>query len=112
MATTIFEPVVAMLLNCKTNRWHPIYFRYAPLPGPPTDEKPSRHKSGGHHTEGFDTRQEALDHADLLAKTVYNETGQKPRLALDHNILWDGEDVPAMVAFFIDNGDGTIKRAL
>ena len=46
------------LLNTATNRYHPIIYRPAPLPG--GSDLP-RYKSSGHHTDGCDTLAEARD---------------------------------------------------
>jgi hypothetical protein len=107
----IFNPIVAILFNEKLQRWHPIYFREAPLPG---GSGPARHKSGGHHTVGFMSRQEALDSATKLAEDIKKECSADStcKVSLAEDIHWDGEDVPAIVAFFADAGDGTVKRVL
>lgn len=90
----MLNPIVAMLHNTATNRWHPILFVEAPLPGP----NPSvvRHRSKGHHTTGFDARQDAEAHArgELAPKIEHC------RLILDKVFEWDGQDMPAMNAFF------------
>jgi len=104
-----FAPVIAMLHNTKLKRWHPIVFVESPLPGPPSADKPVRHKSKGHHTTGFATRQEALDH-------IKNDLGQKikeiaigdVREALDKDFAWDGEDIPAMTIFFGERDGKTV----
>ena len=91
-----FNPIVAMLHNTDTDRYHPIIFREAPLPGPPSDSTPIRHKSGGHHTAGFDTREEAI-------KSIHEEICPdllNPKLALSKNFPWDGKHIPAMTIYF------------
>ncbi len=45
----LFKPIIANLHNMKTGRYHPILFHEVPLPGPPNNGKPERHKSKGHH---------------------------------------------------------------
>ena len=94
----LFNPVVAMLHNQKTDRYHPILFQESPLPGPPSDDKPVRHKSFGHHTTGFDTREEALDNIE----TDESIRSECPNITkhLDKDIEWDGEGTPASVCFF------------
>lgn len=105
----MFNPIVAMLHNTKLNRWHPIVFLEAPLPGPPSDDKPVRHRSKGHHTTGFATRQEALDWIknDLKMK---DDVGPAKE-ALDKDFAWDGEDMPAMTVYFGEQ-DGKIVPLL
>lgn len=85
--------VVGMLRNVATNRFHPIVFRRAPLPGG-ADERLAAHryKSQGHHTKGFDTLDEARAHVAGL-DTSYD----KRDLVWD----WDGTLQDAVrVAFF------------
>lgn len=101
----MFNPIVAMLHNTKLDRWHPITFREAPLPGPPSADKPIRHKSQGHHTDGFATREEAVVFAKELAvkiKTVVSTDGGA-KTCLDEDIPWDGEGVPAISTFFTES---------
>lgn len=106
----MFNPILAILHNVKLNRWHPILFLENPLPGPPSADKPVRHKSKFHHTNGFDTRDAAVKSAtEELAPAVEKEWG-KPKFALSADMPWDGEDVPASVAFFVEV-DGVTKPA-
>jgi hypothetical protein len=107
------NPIVALIHNQKLNRWHPVIYRESPLPGPDSPDKPVRHKSLGHHTEGFPTRDEAITNANTMAKKIV-EGGHWTacKLALDEDLPWDGEDIPADVAFFVPNPDGTMKRAM
>jgi len=101
----MINPVHAMLHNTLTNRWHPILFSESPLPGSPDADKPIRHKSRGHHTAGFDTREEAL-------KWIDENKSKTPgsRLCLDKDFDWDGIDIPAMVVFFAER-DGKLFPA-
>lgn len=89
--------IVCMLRNAATDRYHPIVFRIAPLPGPagdPQDRLPAqRYKSHGHHTEGFDT----LEAAEADDKAMCEQHGFTWQ---DLKLEWDGEGVPAMVQFF------------
>jgi hypothetical protein len=97
----MFNCVIAMLHNTKLNRWHPILFSENPLPGPSEPGKIVRHKSAGHHTEGFATQAEANADAEKLAIRVRETSGDGAcRLMLDRVYEWDGTDVPAMVEFF------------
>lgn len=95
----LFNPIIAMLHNTETNRYHPIVFVENPMPGPPTPNKPVRHKSKGHHTTGFDTREEALESANKMAKE------RDMKRCLDGDIVWDGQSMPASVHFFATEGD-------
>jgi len=88
----MLNPVVAMLHNTATDRWHPILFSEFPMPG---DIRVGRHKSRGHHTVGFDTRETANVEARQIAEKAGNA-----RLFLDEPYEWDGTGVPALVAFY------------
>jgi hypothetical protein len=93
------NPIVAMLRNTKLNRWHPILYLENPLPGmgfeADGNNKLVRHKSKFHHTAGFEKRDEAITAAaDLIKQSGGTKT------ALDEDILWNGEDIPADVGFF------------
>lgn len=51
-----------ILHNVKTGRFHPIAFRQAPMPGlVDLNAEAQRYKSLGHHTEGFETKELALE---------------------------------------------------
>jgi hypothetical protein len=75
-----------LLHNTSTDRWHPILFRHAPPPSGDVTSA-SRYKSIGHHTEGFKSKQEALDHIKA------NDTLEWMNTVWD----WDGSETPAMV---------------
>jgi hypothetical protein len=97
----VFNPVIGMLHNTKLNRWHPILFVEAPLPGPPDVGEPVRHKSKGHHTAGFETRELALARAEELAKQIAPDSIGPVSMSLEKDILWDGDGIPALVTFFL-----------
>lgn len=113
MDIALFNPIVALVHDATVNRWHPILYAESPLPGPPSSGKPVRHKSKCHHTQGFATREEGLAGAKVLADQVV-EHGLAPsvKMAVTEDLEWDGQDVPADVAFFTDLPDGTAKRLL
>lgn len=89
----LINPIMAMLENTATRRYHPMVFRESPLPGGVSSVV--RHLSSGHHTEGFDTREEALLHC-----TEKQAALPTIRFALLRDFQWDGVDIPAQVAFF------------
>ena len=97
----ILNPIVANLHNTKTDRYHPIYFREVPLPGGDQPDKPVRHKSGGHHTEGFKTRAEALQHCEEMRVELAEASGTCG-VSLFDDFKWDGGELPAMVVFFAE----------
>jgi hypothetical protein len=89
--------IYGILQNTKTNRYHPILFRRAPMPGGADAELThQRYRSAGHHTIGFDTLPEAQANIVQMCAT---------HGLMDSGCLypWDGEDVPAMVEFFSES---------
>jgi hypothetical protein len=74
-----------ILRNRLTGRFHPIVFRYAP---PPSGG--SRYKSIGHHTDGFDTLDQAEEY--IASRSEWTNTGMRWN--------WSGEDVPALTVWF------------
>lgn len=101
----MLSPIIAMIHNTKLSRWHPVIFVEKPLPGPYEENKPVRHKSAGHHTTGFATRQEALDYIakELRPMTESRAIGEVKE-SLDKDFAWNGEDVPVMTIFFGEVG--------
>jgi len=99
----MLNPIIAMIHNTAFNRWHPVIFEEKPLPGLPDANTPVRHKSRAHHTEGFSTREEALTNArGQLRKLVEKNAVGSVRECLEKSFEWDGKDIPAIVAFFLD----------
>lgn len=93
----LLNPIIAMLHDTTNDRWHPIVFREAPLPG---EAGPTRHKSKSHHTEGFPTREEAITGCHELQGELGKHSIGEVKLCLEKAFEWDGEGVPAMVVFF------------
>lgn len=87
--------IVSMLHNKTTNRYHPILFGYSPPPSGDLDSGAQRYRSRVHHTDGYDTRDEAMNGAAQLADKC-----QPAECALAGDIEWDGEGVPAMTLWF------------
>ncbi len=104
------SPVITLIHNLKLDRWHPSLYLFSPLPGNP--ENLGRHKSKGHHTEGMATK-EAAEQC-IREKLVPALTGNygTPSLCLDAIEPWDGEGIPASMAYFSDVENGTCKRIL
>lgn len=93
---------VANLHNLKTDRYHPILFRESPQPSWKPGDAFVRSKSAGHHTKGFDTREEALAECKSIAER------QGAKLCIEKDFPWDGEDIPAMVVFFGEQDGKTV----
>lgn len=92
-----------MIHNTGAGTFHPVIFAESPLPGSPDPDKPVRHKSRGHHTDGFPTREEALANIDAEMMPGLKEHGiGTPGTCLDEEftVEWDGKGVPADVAYF------------
>ena len=100
----IDSPVVANLHNLKDERWHPIVFRLNPTPS-----GMNRYKSVGHHTVGFDTREASIQECQNIVDRTLKENsfvGADPKLCIGKDFPWDGEDIPAMTAYFGEDDDG------
>jgi hypothetical protein len=98
-------PIIAMLHNTDTGRWHPMFFLPAPQPSAGPDDTATRYKSKMHHTAGFPTREEAEANArGKMAEQVGRHFGHfgPTRFCLSKAFPWDGEDIPAMVTFFAE----------
>lgn len=85
-----------MLINRKTNTYHPIYYMEHPFIAFEANENVIRFKSKGHHTTGFATRQEALDSIEEQLRVPLRKMGYAIREELEEERLleWDGEDIP------------------
>jgi hypothetical protein len=104
----MFNPVIAILFNAATKRWHPVVFVQAPLPGPDRPDKPIRHLSRMHHTEGFGTRAEALDDlTNSLRPRVESIATGRTRVATEVDLVWDGQRTPLLNEFFTER-DGKL----
>ena len=90
---SVFPYPAGILQNTQTGRFHPIIFRPGPTPGSSGKEDIQRYKSKGHHTEGFDTIEEA--EADIKETPGLHDMGCRWK--------WDGEDIPAIVWWFSES---------
>lgn len=90
---------LGIVRNTATGRWHPMFYRDSPFPGgfdSDLNRNVTRFKSGGHHTEGFATREKAeASIEDRRAKLASGGEPCAPGLIADWE--WDGEDVPVDV---------------
>lgn len=99
-----FNPVICILHNEKTNRWHPILFWECPPPSAKLGDC-VRWKSKGHHTVGFATRDEAINSAEggvmaICASQHEIKQGGEVYYDVSHDIAWDGDDMPALTMAF------------
>ena len=95
--------VIGMLHNHETDRYHPIIFHESPRPS----GGPMRHKSSGHHTTGFDTREEALVNiAEDLGKRLAGGYSK----CLEKDFHWDGlpSDAVHVIHFSEPDKDGNV----
>lgn len=81
-----------VLRNTKASLFHPIVFRRAPMPseGGCDENAVQRHKSIGHHTDGFATLAEAQAH--IATQKNWEDKGVV--------WAWDGEESAHMVFWF------------
>jgi hypothetical protein len=87
---------VGMLHNTATNRYHPIVFRPAPSTSDGSGPaKAFRYRSKGHHTAGFDTKEEAMQ--NIAKQPAFEWSGLE--------WAWDGVEMPAMTWWFTFDDD-------
>ena len=75
--------VVCIRKHSKTDRFHAFFYEEKPLPGPTKSSEetnPVRLKSKMHHTQGFDTFDEA--------KAEIDEMREKKKLKIDDENVW------------------------
>ena len=92
------QALVMMLLNTKTNTYHPIFYLESWFPGESTSEMNMnyiRFKSKGHHTAGFKTRDEAIKDVHTVLIDKIKSIGYLPNLEIADDMVWDGEGIPA-----------------
>lgn len=92
----LVSPIVALIQNTATSQWHPVLFVEYPLPGEDSADKPVRHRSKAHRTDGFATREEA----EANCKSELAAGIPHLRFELGTVFYWDGKGVPAIVHFF------------
>ncbi len=92
--------IIGILHNQKTTKFHPIIFRYSPLPG---GADIPRYKSSGHHTNGFVFRDEAIRECFSMAVALTERFTERIQTAIAKDIEWDGETLPAISALFTEN---------
>jgi len=101
--------LLAILYNEKLKRYHPIAFVEAPFPGGSDNNSgtSTRFKSTGHHTEGFETHEEAIE--DCKDKVDCLPGGQ----IWDGDLIgWNGEGIPAIKPLASRGDDGKMTLIL
>jgi hypothetical protein len=97
------NPVILMLKNTTTNRFHPIIFWECPMPSQALGSA-VRWKSKGHHTEGFEKRDDASAAIQDLAKRHSDMDDLQGAIYFQDDVNedghWDGVDNPASVMLF------------
>ncbi len=94
------EALAMMLKNTSTNTYHPIMYWESPLPGGFDSEGNKnliRYKSKGHHTKGFDNREDAVKSIDSQMEPGCKHFGYHLNRELDGDLIWDGLDMPVDV---------------
>ncbi len=96
----IDSPVMYILQNTETKRFHPLALKKVPMMGIQLKSDPDRWKSIGHHTVGFKTVEEArkdiLSHCKDLAS---NQMVFGPiHYDLNKVVVWDGIGNPVVNA--------------
>ena len=89
------ERIGAYLRNRETGRFHPLVYRPAPLPGGAKPQGADRYRTLGHHTNGYDSFEEAQSYFTKDAPHV-------PDTGIIYD--WDGTtEGGAMTMFFPDD---------
>ena len=94
-------PIVGIVRNVKTNRWHPVFFETESLEDDRKMENVSRYRSKGLSTEGYPSREECVKGARDLASAISRRAACPVLLSLERDITWDGEDFPSMSVYFL-----------
>lgn len=85
-----------LLFNTLNNTYHPIMYLEAPFPGSLEEQKVTRYRSKGHHTQGFSTKELAVEDINISLipkmKEIYYV---EPILDLEKCIEWNGKGIPA-----------------
>ncbi len=97
------NPIIALIHNAKAGTYHPVLFVENPLPGNP-DISLVRYKSKMHHTAGFST----IDEAKKYAEEDLGPKVECKNFSFDSVFEWDGEGIPAMVAFTMPKDSGKL----
>lgn len=101
-----YNPIVLLLQNNKTKRWHPIIYWECPLPSEKIGEGYLRRwKSKSHHTEGFKTKDEAINSSEggvinVCKRMVTILEGGNIYYDIKRFKKWDDKGIPASVMFF------------
>jgi hypothetical protein len=102
------NPIIANLHNVKDNKFHPILFLAHPLFGNSGDFESIRYKSKLHHTDGFVDRDQSLDFCSTTMLDYTRRNFGEPCFCISKDFVWDGCELPAMVVFFLNNGEGFV----
>lgn len=87
-----------IITNTTKGTFHPIYFRLAPLPGGAQVAGMDRYKSAFHHTNGFNTIEEA--EASIVSAAENSNSPVTGTVDSGRRWEWDGDGAPAIVDFF------------
>ena len=95
---------ITIVHHTPTGRWHPMYFKYKPLPGGGLPGPLGRYKSGGHHTVGFETEADAEAFLPGMTEDLKDHF---PTIGRIPNLVNDDPDADfVMVSFFPLEGAG------
>lgn len=89
--------VVTISQNMCTGRYHPFVWRLAPAPSSDPSDRVHRHKSLGHHTDGFGSYTEAV----AFVKDKLSEDVDTAYLSTyDATDYWGEDEKPVRIAWF------------
>jgi len=76
----------------KTEKYHPIF--YFEHPFTTAETKVTRYRSKGHHTNGFNNRDDAVNEVKNMSKQL-DEQGYIVVQEIENDLVWDGIGVPS-----------------
>jgi hypothetical protein len=92
-ASFLWDIVAGLAMSDATGRWHPVFFRPAPMPGGADGGREfCRYRSVAHHAEGFATEAEAQAYVDGRAALGARDSGGR--------WAWAGDGAPLITHFF------------
>jgi hypothetical protein len=102
--TKLPRAVIAVMRQATTGRWISVLLAENCLPGSISNGNPGSYCPLGCHSSGFTTREEALAHAERMAKeAVAEEVFVVCKVVAPLNSEWDG--VSALPAEWLTNGN-------
>lgn len=94
-------PIVGIVRNVSSNRWHPVSFEPDPLDDDRKMENVARYQSKVLSTDGYLSREECIKGARELAAWIGEHSACPVLLSIERDITWDVEDFPSIGVYFL-----------